>query len=41
MENEELSAAPAEKLFNGTHRGVEALVEIYFLTFYSIFCIFF
>jgi hypothetical protein len=35
---EKLSAALAEKHFNGAHRRVEALVEIqFFLLFYSIF----
>jgi hypothetical protein len=32
-QNEELSIALAEKLFNRAHRGIEALVEIYFFTF--------
>jgi hypothetical protein len=27
-QNDELSAAIAEKLFNGAHRGAEALVEV-------------
>jgi hypothetical protein len=31
--NEELSTTLAEKLFNGAHRGAEALVEIQFLNF--------
>jgi hypothetical protein len=32
-QNEELSTALAEKLFNGAHRGTKALGKIQFLTF--------
>jgi hypothetical protein len=41
-QKEGLSVALAEKLFNGAHRGAEALVEIQFFDFLIIFfCIFF
>jgi hypothetical protein len=38
---EKLNATLASgKLFNGARHGAEALIEIQFLTFYSIFIIF-
>jgi hypothetical protein len=36
-ENEELSTTLAKKLFNGAHRGAEALVEILFFDFLILF----
>jgi hypothetical protein len=39
-ENEELSVALAEKLFNGAHRGADALVEIQFFYFLIPFFVF-
>jgi hypothetical protein len=40
-QKEELDAALEEKLFNGAHCGVEALVEIQFFYFLILFfCIF-
>jgi hypothetical protein len=38
--NEELSTALAKKLFNGAHRGAEALVEIQFFDFLFYFLYF-
>jgi hypothetical protein len=40
-QNEELLAALAEKLFNGAHRGAEALVEIQFFEVFILFFVFF
>jgi hypothetical protein len=40
-ENEELSAALVERLFNGAHHGAEALVEIQFFDFFILFFVFF
>jgi hypothetical protein len=36
----EISAALAEKLFNGAHGGADALVEIQIFDFLILFCIF-
>jgi hypothetical protein len=41
MQKEELRAALAEKLLNGAHCVIEALVEIQFFDFFILFfCIF-
>jgi hypothetical protein len=40
-QKEELDAALEEKLFNGAHNGVEALVEIQFFDFLILFFVFF
>jgi hypothetical protein len=36
-QKEKTQHSTSGKLFNGTHRGAEALVEIPFFAFYSIF----
>jgi hypothetical protein len=40
-QNEELSAALAEKLFNGAHRGAEAIGEIQFFDFLILIFLYF
>jgi LDH2 family malate/lactate/ureidoglycolate dehydrogenase len=40
-QNEELSAALAEKLFNGAHRGAEAIGEIQFFDFFILIFLYF
>jgi hypothetical protein len=39
--NKELSAALAEKVFNGAHCGAKALVEIQFLDFFDSILLYF